>query len=489
MFDARRFMNLFAGLTRAYGQYKINANEVREDGKIGGRASTIKGKVTEELWIKHIEGKTSLGIVPINDNSSCKFGAIDIDDYKLDYVSVIKKLKSLPNVQLVPCVTKSGGLHLYLFLSDWVSAKIVQKKLKEIAAAIGFGNCEIFPKQTVILTERGDVGGWISMPYFGNTRHMIDEEGKPCSKEEFLLFAENSKVDLLAVSKLKIESSNDLSDGPPCLQHLIFQKFPKGTRNDGLFNVGVYMRKAFPDSWKDEVHAANHRYMNPPLGTEEVTMIIKSLGRKNYQYSCNKDPIVNHCNAGVCKNRKYGVDEESSMPQLHSLTKFDTAPPTWFIDVDGGGRIELSTDDLQNQRRFQKRCLESLNMIPKKMTERAWNQLLTSLLDTLIVVEMPIDASAKGQLMELIERFCCSKAQAKKKEEIILGKPWFNSLNNRHYFRSSDLLNYLDRHRFKDFKIHEITTVIKNNNGEHHFWNIKGKGVNCWSLKFILRTD
>ena len=27
---------------------------------------------------------------------------------------------------------------------------------------------------------------------------------------------------------------------------------------------------------------------------------------------------------------------------MHSLTKFDTEPPIWFLDVDGGGRLELT---------------------------------------------------------------------------------------------------------------------------------------------------
>ena len=34
------------------------------------------------------------------------------------------------------------------------------------------------------------------------------------------------------------------------------------------------------------------------------------------------------------------------------LTKQDSEPPIWFLDVEGG-RLELETDDLLNQNRFQ----------------------------------------------------------------------------------------------------------------------------------------
>lgn len=32
----------------------------------------------------------------------------------------------------------------------------------------------------------------------------------------------------------------EIKDGPPCLQALMRQGFPEGTRNNGLFNIGVY---------------------------------------------------------------------------------------------------------------------------------------------------------------------------------------------------------------------------------------------------------
>ena len=57
-------------------------------------------------------------------------------------------------------------------------------------------------------------------------------------------------------------------------------------------------------------------------------------------------------------------------------------------------------------------------MMPAKMNENAWNQLINHLFENLNVIEAPVDASSVGQLFELIERFCTGRAQAMSKDEI-----------------------------------------------------------------------
>jgi hypothetical protein len=51
-----------------------------------------------------------------------------------------------------------------------------------------------------------------------------------------------------------------------------------------------------------------------------------------------------------------------------------------FLDVEGG-RLELETDDLLNQNRFQRKCMDALNKIPPKVKENVWNQIIQQLLD------------------------------------------------------------------------------------------------------------
>jgi len=485
-----RFMELFKGLERAHGIYTVA--DTRSDGKLTGKAVTVREKVTLKLWTNHLAGTAGLGIIPINDDSKAMFGAIDIDVYKSfspkELSLKIEKFK-LP---LIVCKSKSGGAHVYLFMCEFVSAELIQNKLKELAAGLGFGSSEIFPKQIEILAERGDIGQWINMPYFNSkvTDRYSYKQGKVLDVEGFLSYSEQNKIRLKDLENLKIPVNlEELEEGPPCLQILTKQGFPEGTRNNGLFNLAVYARKAFPDQWKKMVDTFNIKYMDPPLPSQEVLTVIKSADKKAYQYTCSRAPIAAHCNAPVCRLRKHGIGNDSgNMPTIHSLTKFNSNPPIWFLDIDGGGRMELETGDLQNQKRFQLKCMEKLNTMPAKMNENSWAQLINHLFENITIIEAPADASPVGQLLELLERFCTGRAQADTKDEMLLGKPYGDE--ERHYFRVADFMAYLDRAHFREYKVHQVTSIIKQNNGQHHFFNIKGKGVNCWSVPaFVERKE
>ena len=470
---------IFEGLNRAHGEYTLTGNS-RADGKKEGKATTVREEVTLQKWKNHIEGKKGLGIIPINDDSMCKFGAIDVDNYKdLDYGKTLGLIIKL-NLPLYACRSKSQGVHLYLFMSEWTPAKLVQDKLKEFAAALGFGGSEIFPKQTEILANRGDIGQWINMPYFGNERRY-----KEMSLKEFLVVIKPISIEEL--ESIKVEVKTKFEDGPPCLQHLATQGFPSGTRNNGLFNIAVYCRKSNPDNWKKDVDSYNIECMDPPLPSQEVQGVIKSANRKDYHYTCSRAPIAPYCNAAVCKLRKHGIDSGNDLPAVHSLTKFDSNPPIWFLDIEGGGRLELETDDLQNQRRFQRKCMEKLNMMPTKMNDSAWTKLINHLMEHLTIIPAPVDASPVGQLFEHVERFCNGRVQAKNKDELLLGKPWTD--DGRHYFRIADLMAFLDRMHFRDYKVNQVTAILKNNKAEHHFFNCKGKGLNCWSVPAFEQSE
>jgi hypothetical protein len=488
---AKQLSELYAGYDQAYGTFKITGVRGR-DNKKEGIAKVIKAPVTEQLWLNHVAGEASLGIVPIRADNTCVFGAIDVDVYPIDIGETLRKV-SEANFPLIPTTTKSGGLHLWLFTTEPVPAELMQRKLREMAAVLGFGGSEIFPKQTEVLLSRGDVGSWINMPYFDyekTTRHGVYIDSSVLTLEEYLDFAGKNKLTLEQLEDLgkTKESKNGLDQGPPCLQHLIVQGMPPGTRNIGLYNLGVYAKKRDPDNWEAQLEQFNIKYMDPPLGSSEVKELIKSLKKKDYQYQCKVQPLAGHCNSAVCRGRKYGVGNHSGMPIITSLTKFNTTPPIWFVDVEGGGRVELNTDDLQSQIRFQKRCIDTLNSMPPVMKNDAWQTMIQALLENVNVIEAPKDASPQGLLVEYIEKFCTQRAQAKSRDEIILGKPYSEA--GWHHFRMSDLLNYLERNKFRDFRQHQIANIIKTQcGGEHRFFNIKGKGVNCWAIPEVLATN
>ena len=158
-----RLQEIFKGLESAYGATKIT-NEIRADGKNEVRSYTVKQPVTEKLWENHLKGtEPALGIVPINEDNECKWGCIDVDQYPLDHKNLVDKIRKL-KLPLVVCRSKSGGAHCFLFLTDWVDAKDLQRTLQHISAALGYGDSEIFPKQVKLNLERGDVGNFLNLP-------------------------------------------------------------------------------------------------------------------------------------------------------------------------------------------------------------------------------------------------------------------------------------------------------------------------------------
>lgn len=480
------FMSLFDGFKEAHGIF--NANVAGKSGdKVVGKAATITKPVTQELWNLHLEGKQGLGIIPINANSLCKFGAIDIDEYDLDLLSLNRNIQQYKFPVMV-CRTKSGGAHLYMFMREFIEAKLIIQKLKEVASFLGYGTCEIYPRQAQLLVDRGDAGNWINMPYFdaGHTmRYALDENSKSMDAVKFLERAHEKSMTREQLLAMMIVVPEALTGGPPCLQHLIRNGFPQGTRNNGLFNLGIYAQKAYPNEWQLKMESFNMQFMKPPLTSVEVLAIMKSIEKKDYTYTCKSQPIQSYCDSVKCRMCTHGIGSSNmGMPKMGSLTKLCTVPPIWFLDVeteDGQQRMELSTEDLQNPIRFQSRCMESLNIMPQIAKRDMWQTMISGLLTSVTRIEIPVDSTPAGQFMQHVEAFCTSRVNAKSEDELLLGKPWTSA--KQIYFRMQDIIKYLDRVRFFEFKLNEITMHLRAIKGSHRkFKHIKGKGFNVWVI-------
>ena len=485
---SEKFRELFQGSEKAHGFFEISKD--RGDGKKQGTAKTIKtAGPSSGLWKSHLEGQYGLGVIPIDEKNNCRWGCIDVDVYPLDLSALVSKIELL-KLPLVTCRSKSGGAHVFLFTSEPVEAGEMQDKLREIAAGLGYSGLEIFPKQREVLVSRGDIGSWLNMPYFNgktSTRYGLSTEGKALTQEEFLVFAEARKVTPDELEALKIASSDDAADGPPCLQILLKQGFPEGTRNNGLFNIGVYLKKAHPDHWEIKLEEYNRKYLIPPLPAQEVLGLIQQHKKKDYNYKCSDEPIRSYCNSVKCRTCKFGIGELSETPTYSSLAKLDTDPPLWFMSINDK-RLELTTEELQNQLKFQRACMDNLNVMPPRMKEAQWQELIQHLLASgLEVIEVGQDASVLGQFEELLEAFCTDLAQASTREELLRGVPWTSE--DRTFFRLKDFNEYLLKHRFLDMKLNQIASRLRDLGAKHTFFNIKGRGVNCWSIPAFIYDE
>lgn len=474
------FAQLFRGFEDAYGIYSLTSDYAKDPTeKRVGRAASKKGKITLDLWDAHLNGNQGLGIIPITAANSCRFGAIDIDQYPLDLETLNTEIQRLA-LPLVLCRTKSGGVHLYLFLATYISATIVVNTLRTMASQLGHGGSEIFPRQTKILVERGDVGQWINMPYFSgdNTeRYALDRDNRKLDCLGFLQYAQGMMQLEEQISTIRPTMEDKLEGGPPCLNRLVQSGFPKGTRNNGLMNLGVYAKKLDKDNWEKILEGLNAKHMDPPLTSVEVQGVIKSLRRKEYQYTCNAQPIQSYCDKTACKKCKFGVGNyDVGMPKFGTLTKVMTVPPIWFLDVEGGERLELATVDLQTPLRFQERCMSVLNIMPGVMKRDEWTGIVQKLLENVTVIEVPEESTPRGQLLQHLEDFCTSRVSAKTKDELILGKPYTE--RGWTMFRMQDFYAYLERHRFKDLPTNYIMLYLRDLGIKKGFANIKGKGIN-----------
>jgi hypothetical protein len=459
---AERFLRVFEGYGKAHGQTAV-LNHAKY-GKTQAHYRVVHDPLTVELIQNHLEGKLGVGAIPIDENSQCSFGALDIDDYNLDLPALLERVKRF-KLPLVMCRSKSGGAHLFLFLSEKLAASVVRDKLAEFASVLGWANCEIFPKQDEIRTDRGDVGNFINLPYQNGkhtTRYALREDGDSLSLGDFLSLAEKLRISATDLAAIQLGSDEAiLPDGPPCCQQLTEFGIPEGGRNTTLLNVGIYYRKAAPEDWKNLLEKHNREYCTPPLPAKEIVVLQEQLEKKDYAYTCKQEPLCSHCNKGLCRSRKFGIGLHDSQPVLGGLTVVESEPPVWFVNMEGS-RLELSTKQLQMQVEFQRACMEQTYKMPARMKDADWRALIDNLLNNATHVEVPDELTQKGLFVELLESFCTSRIAAHSPEELLTGKPWTE--DSVTYFKLSGLQDFLKRNGFTQYTRGQITERLREMN-------------------------
>jgi len=483
------FFRVFPGLNRAYGQFFITE---KKGPKLDGFGKTIRESYNEELWKQHLDGKTGLGVIPIDEKNQCKWGCLDVDDYSVD---IEKISKQFVKKNLIVCRSKSGGAHIFIFTKKPVSASSMITKLKDIVKRFGFVKYDLRPQQTQLLNKE-DVGSWLNMPYFGgeqSDRYAL-YDGEVLTPEHFIKWVDKfsvnnlEEINLSFIEKLN-KSSEILQGGPPCLQQLLSQgSLGEGSRNNGLFNIGVYLRKRFPEEWQEKLEEYNDEYLDPPLKPREFTSVLNSLDKKTYNYKCKDSPINSVCNKTKCLTCEFGINDEGTMPILNSITKILTNPPQYFLTLSEKKVGPLSSKQVYSFIDFKQVVFENLDMLLPKINDKLWTETINDLMSRVISVEAPKDSSNEGRLLELLERFCTGSTSSTELEDLLRSKAVIQDAVTE--FRINDFMEFLDRHRFKEFKLHEITAYLKNLGATHSGKKIKGKFTNTWSVpNFQMQTE
>ena len=478
-------------------------------------AKTIKIGPTEKHWEAHVAGTRPLGVIPITTENLCSWGSIDYDVYDDDLLLLIAKVEAA-KLPLVPCRSKSGGLHLWLFTTEPVESAKMQAALREIAASLGISGSEIFPKQSTLLSERGEQGSWMIMPYFGGTfdgklqeQTGMKKNGASMTLAEFIRVSEKAKqtpeeLEELTVRSLtpktspkgkakKSEEKNGVKvykagamddttvpfgDGPPCLVHLTQDEggVKQGGQNNTLFHMGVYFKRKFPDDWRVQLETANQAFCVPPHPSGAMDSIIKSLEKKDYQYKCKDQPMLGRCDAILCRKRRFGVGGGGVMPVITSLKKLDSDPPVWFLDVEGG-KIECGTEDLQKWERFQRLLMDKVNNPFGLIKPGDWLELIRNAMSNIVeIIEASPNAGQKGEFRELLEIYLTNRQRGTKEEDLLTGRPWEDEEEGRHYFQLRNLVRFMQREGLRNITQGQVVArIVQDYKGGHVGKNIKGK--------------
>lgn len=441
-----RFIALYSGLERAYGQWIAKT----------GKARFIKTAVTIKQWNNHLSGVAGLGIVPIREDDTATWGALDIDIDDIDHHALAVTIDEL-KLPLIVCRSKSGGAHCYTFTKTPVKAAVLRKALAKYATQLGYGQSEIFPKQDTL----GDgLGSWINLPYFasnGTNRYAVNKEGVLLTVEEFVAAAEVLKEEntLKAVQ----QDAKNTKGMPPCMQFFHTHGIPEGVRNEVLFNFAVFLKKSKPETWEDEFVKVNNTLTQQPLPNREIQALIKSIARKDYNYKCKVPLIANQCDRVTCLTLDFGLRDNSNYHEfiVGGITKVSTEPPFWLLEINGV-EVRLSTAQLYNFPQVRIRCMEVFGGMVPPMKDEEWRQLLQQRMrEDLKIQDAPKDAGEAGRIIQSLFEFTRLAGRSTKKEDIAHGIPVLDQarvqdpvtgdfmISDIAIFRSFDFVAFLQR--------------------------------------------
>ena len=433
-----------------HGYYGMLGTKPSDRGKITGKAATRRQPVTPELWTAHLEGRERLGIVPITRDSTCWWFCIDVDHYQEAglHEDIAARIEEL-NLPLVMTRSKSGGAHLWCFLSEPINAAdaiVVAKDFKK-RLALPDGHVDIFPAQA----DAEDCGNWMNMPYFGDQCHATGPDGTGnLTLAEFEKLANETAVlpsDLKIVRKsAKAKTSKaPKSQLPPCIDHVIAEGcVPEGHRDNFLTHVAVVYKRAYPDNWEEKVAEFNQEYCDPPLDRAEVRKTVNSVRTKEFGYFCEKVSQI-FCDKAACKKRDFGIKgPDNNDLAVDNMEKIDGEEPIYRVTMYGK-TFTIDLDTLFNYQHFRKAVLGACNKFLPNMKNDDWAEVCQGLLDLAEVNEAAPDTQMGERVVANFKRFASGATSESLDAALMRGLPFYDSERHHVIFRGDDFMQLIDR--------------------------------------------
>lgn len=483
--NVERFAALFRCNDRSYGSWRPP-----------NRSATIKGHaIPIEAYRAHLEGTVGLGGVPILDDNTCWWGAIDVDvhgpngrDFNLfELADKVERLK-LP---LLLCRSKSGGAHLYCFMQEPTPAAALRPQLARWAQALGWAGAEIFPKQANLDAPLGGeppLGNWINLPYFNiaETNRYCVHGGKEASFEYFLELAEGSRYKLAAGAEEG--AIGDFANGPPCLQEMIRNRVDEGGRNTAAFQAAVFLKRAFPGDWKQRIGEFNTLALTKPLNFKELRQITSSVNRKEYNYKCREEPCRSLCNKAECGKREFGITDNdvkaNELPPFDKIEKVIATPVRWVLHIKGQ-QIELTSAELFDYNRVRVAVYEKLSLLLPRMKNDEWDAHLREVAERAKVrYETTAEDVLFTKLCAFLDRASKDKTRPEdeRRDALLRRMPALISFSDTRFrprgqvdergqldevgrvwyyaFRAQDFIDHMRRHKTLTLLEHQVHTVL-----------------------------
>ena len=502
--QAEQFLTLFKGKSNTYVRNELPKERPADGEKVKTRITNNEGKVDKELISHHLDGDFGIGVCPVNADGKCYFGVIDIDYYKPRIKKMLNFIREY-QLPLIPFRSKSGGLHVYLFVKKAVSAKAMREVLSTIQfyfsldAIYGKGKVEIFPKQ-----DRAEgFGSAITLPYFNCEdpyTYLLDLDGNKVEFKEAMFYIQHHMTSLEDVKESLVKLPYE--DAPLCIQRVLIAGVV-GTedsgRNNFLFSFAVYAKKKYGNDFEDYVRAINDTF-EIPLEDTVVTQICTSVKENEYLYKCKDIPCNGFCNKNICKTREFGLGREkghfTNVDFSGNIYRYNAEEPyyVWQLRLIGQENwkevVFKNEADILEQFNFAKLCVRYLNHAPMKVSQNDWYGILNTILPKIIDVEVKAEAdtSAKAMLRnEFIAYLSNKQAKRDSPYQIRAGLAYYEKKNNegKYYFLHSGFIDYLNNRKVKfelsllgeylrEFGAVPDTFVYFNANGEQ-------RNCPCWS--------
>ena len=430
----QEYIKIFNGYRHAYGIADwTNAIVDPESGKKKPNYRWTYEEFTDNIYQDHLNGKISVGIQPTNESGNARFGVIDVDPKQYEnfdkkfYLETIQEYK-LP---LIPIESKSGGLHLYLFMNEFVKSTLIVSFLSNLLPIFNLkSDCEIFPKQTQLTKdpETGILkpGQFINLPYFESTkRRALNIDGTFFTLDQFIKVADANitSVEDLKTITLDMEQRSmqgvdeDFVEGPPCLA--LISKISNQPNFDGkdrfMYNYHVFVKMKYPDSWEQKVKNAPVKYFAREHANAwddtKLKQKTRSWNKSEKGYTCNQSPISDFCKKGICVKKKFGVlaGSKGSYPVLTNLRKIDIEPdPEYEFDVtkpDGIGKATVhckTIEHVTDQRKRRNAIAKAAGFPPPIIKSPEDQTILETLFDTQKIINPPIGTSPKEKLHDVL---------------------------------------------------------------------------------------